>query len=130
MKVRTVSKNARVCGTQNDLHNYLGHPTRAKLRPDLKLIISENILYMYVCITYHMCIPSIYINQIYHALRSSSEIMDSEVTGIALFFEERSPEKNSAIPVTEESIILAGTSKRVHGIFDLYPTIKEKKTIQ
>ena len=61
-------------------------------------------------------------NQIYHAPRSSSEIMDSEVTGIALFFEGRSPEKNSAISVTEESIILAGTSKRVHGIFDLYPT--------
>ena len=70
-------------------------------------------------------------NQICHALRSSSEIMDSEVTGIALFFEGRSPEKNSAISVTEESIILAGTSKRVHGIFDLYPTrrstIQEKK---
>ena len=32
-------------------------------------------------------------NQIYHALRSSSEIMDSEVTGIALFFEGRNPEK-------------------------------------
>ena len=41
---------------------------------------------------------------------------------MALFFEGRSPEKNSAISVTEESIILAGNSKRVHGIFDLYPT--------
>ena len=63
-------------------------------------------------------------NQIYHAPRSSSEIMDSEVTGIALFFEGRNPEKNSAISVTEESINLAG-------IIDLYPTIKreENKTI-
>ena len=52
--------------------------------------------------------------------------MDSKVAGMALFFEGRSPEKNSAISVTEESIILAGNSKRVHGIFDLYPTTREK----
>ena len=63
-------------------------------------------------------------NQIYHALRSSSEIMYSKVAGIVLFFEGRSPEKNSAIPATEEYIILPGTSKRVHGIFDLYPTVQ------
>ena len=31
--------------------------------------------------------------------------MDSEVAGIALFSEGRSPEENSAISVTEESII-------------------------
>ena len=65
-----------------------------------------------------------------NALRSSSEIMDSKVAGIALFFEGRSPEKNSAISVTEESIILAGTSKSVHGIFDLYPTTREKVYIK
>ena len=35
--------------------------------------------------------------------------------------------RNSAISVTEESIILAGTSKRVHGIFDLYPTTTREK---
>ena len=33
------------------------------------------------------------------------EIMDSEVAWIALFSEGRSPEENSAISVTEESII-------------------------
>ena len=33
------------------------------------------------------------------------EIMDSKVEGIALFTEGRSPEVNSAIPATEESII-------------------------
>ena len=33
------------------------------------------------------------------------EIMDSELAGIALFTEGRSPEVNGAIPATEESVI-------------------------
>ena len=50
------------------------------------------------------------------------EIMDSEVTGVALFSEGRSPEENSNYASHRSSIISASTSKRVHGIFDLYPT--------
>ena len=42
--------------------------------------------------------------------------------GIALFSEGRSPEENSNYASHRRSIISASTSKRVHGIFDLYPT--------
>ena len=38
--------------------------------------------------------------------------MDSEVTGIALFSEGRSPEENSVISVTEETIISTRASKQ------------------
>ena len=48
--------------------------------------------------------------------------MDSEVTGMALFSEGRSPEENGNYASHRRCIISACTSKRVHDIFDLYPT--------
>ena len=50
------------------------------------------------------------------------EIMDSEMTGIALFSEGRRPEENRNYASQRRSIFSASTSKRVHAIFDLYPT--------
>ena len=89
MKVRTVSKNARVCGAQNDLHNYLGHPTRAKLSPDLKLIISENILYY--CFVFFSFIVGYKSNMPCTLFEVPAKIMDSSVTEIALFLSPRNP---------------------------------------